>query len=664
MNDNSYYAILERLRVFAEGHYLINTFTHGEVDGFDAVKDTEFPVMHPTPVAITPSFDSKRITYDFDIIFADIIRHKETPTEYQKEVISDQTRIALDLYNEIMNGLTLFGNDVTVVDSPTIEPFIDAWANTLTGVVLKIRIEVPYNFNACDIPASWADGSGEAPTFGSREYTIDIYDEEEFIVNAKSIDFQGSAVTVTHQGNRAIVTITGGSGGGAVNSVNGQTGTVVLNAASVGADASGSAAAALSSANSYTDSQINALDADDIEETATRGWLTSTLKAAYDSAVTWITTNGTNILNHLSNTSNPHSVTKLQVGLGNVDNTSDVNKPVSTAQQTALNLKENSIATGATSQYWRGDKSWQTLDKSAVGLSNVDNTSDTSKPVSTAQQAALDGKENSITAGATSQYWRGDKSWQTLNKSAVGLGNVDNTSDVNKPISTAVQTELTRITPAEGRFSIIEQDFMAVGTTVYNQLNAAAASSGTQAAVTGQANHPGIVALLDSTTANGGYAIITNNNMLLLAGGEKAIFVFQDRNTTTRATATIRMGFIDSSTNTAPTDGCYVQIQSGVMTAICRNNNTQTASGTTTTITQNTWYSVVIEVISTSLVRFTLYSEAGASLWTQDITTNIPSATGRETGFGANVFETTTDAAAQILWLDYMLLEINRTLVR
>jgi hypothetical protein len=33
---------------------------------------------------------------------------------------------------------------------------------------------------------------------------------------------------------------------------------------------------------------------------------------------------------HTSNTSNPHSVTKAQVGLGSVDNTSDANKPVST----------------------------------------------------------------------------------------------------------------------------------------------------------------------------------------------------------------------------------------------------------------------------------------------------------------------------------------------
>lgn len=40
--------------------------------------------------------------------------------------------------------------------------------------------------------------------------------------------------------------------------------------------------------------------------------------------------------NHTSNTSNPHNVTKAQVGLGNVDNTSDLNKPISNATQTAL----------------------------------------------------------------------------------------------------------------------------------------------------------------------------------------------------------------------------------------------------------------------------------------------------------------------------------------
>jgi hypothetical protein len=97
----------------------------------------------------------------------------------------------------------------------------------------------------------------------------------------------------------------------------------------------------------------------------------------------------------------PLTLTKTSVGLGNVDNTSDLNKPVSTATQTALNAKENTITAGTTAQYFRGDKTFQTLDKTAVGLGNVDNTSDLDKPVSTATQTALNGKISSNITGIT-----------------------------------------------------------------------------------------------------------------------------------------------------------------------------------------------------------------------------------------------------------------------
>lgn len=48
-----------------------------------------------------------------------------------------------------------------------------------------------------------------------------------------------------------------------------------------------------------------------------------------------------NLTAHINDKSNPHGVTKVQVGLGNVDNTSDANKPISTATQNALNGKAN-----------------------------------------------------------------------------------------------------------------------------------------------------------------------------------------------------------------------------------------------------------------------------------------------------------------------------------
>jgi hypothetical protein len=75
--------------------------------------------------------------------------------------------------------------------------------------------------------------------------------------------------------------------------------------------------------------------------------LTTSLKTAYDGAVNWISTYGANLINHLSNTANPHGVTKSQVGLQFADNTSDADKPVSSAQALINDAKQN-IEAGAT----------------------------------------------------------------------------------------------------------------------------------------------------------------------------------------------------------------------------------------------------------------------------------------------------------------------------
>lgn len=92
---------------------------------------------------------------------------------------------------------------------------------------------------------------------------------------------------------------------------------------------------------------------------------------------------------------------------------SDTFYPTQKAVKTAVDAKENTITAGTTAQYFRGDKTFQTLDKTAVGLSNVDNTSDANKPVSTATQTALNAKFNTPT-GTTAQYLRGDGSLETF----------------------------------------------------------------------------------------------------------------------------------------------------------------------------------------------------------------------------------------------------------
>jgi len=107
------------------------------------------------------------------------------------------------------------------------------------------------------------------------------------------------------------------------------------------------------------------------------------------------------------------TLTKSDVGLSNVDNTSDLSKPVSTAVQTALNNKVDKVA--------------------GKGLSTNDYTDlDKAKLLGIESGAQV----NTVTSVA------GKTGTVTLSKNDVGLSNVDNTSDVNKPISNAVQTAL------------------------------------------------------------------------------------------------------------------------------------------------------------------------------------------------------------------------------
>lgn len=75
--------------------------------------------------------------------------------------------------------------------------------------------------------------------------------------------------------------------------------------------------------------------------------------------------------------------------------------------------------------------------KAQVGLGNCDNTSDADKPVSTAQQTAISANTTSINThtGDTDNP-------HSVTKAQVGLGNCDNTSDADKPVSTAGQTAL------------------------------------------------------------------------------------------------------------------------------------------------------------------------------------------------------------------------------
>lgn len=149
-----------------------------------------------------------------------------------------------------------------------------------------------------------------------------------------------------------------------------------------------------------------------------------------------------NLQTHINNEQNPHSVTKEQVGLDKVDNVSDVNKPISTATQTALNGKVNNTGDETIAGVKTLSSSpivpTPTTDMQASTKKYVDdaiiNLTDDIQGNTTETIATLNTTLNSHTNDLTNPH--------KVTKTQIGLSHVDDTSDLEKPISTAVQTAL------------------------------------------------------------------------------------------------------------------------------------------------------------------------------------------------------------------------------
>ena len=118
--------------------------------------------------------------------------------------------------------------------------------------------------------------------------------------------------------------------------------------------------------------------------------------------------------------------------------------------------------------------------RSSLGLGNVDNTTDLNKPVSTATQAALDAHTAAgdphpqyataaeVIAMIPVQSVAGKTGTVTLVKGDVGLGSVDNTTDLNKPISTATQTALNSKASLTGAETLTNKTLTGYTETIYD----------------------------------------------------------------------------------------------------------------------------------------------------------------------------------------------------
>lgn len=141
---------------------------------------------------------------------------------------------------------------------------------------------------------------------------------------------------------------------------------------------------------------------------------------------------------HTTNISNPHSVTKTQIGLSNVDNTSDADKPISTATQNALDTKQETLISGT---------NIKTINNTSIlGEGNIDIQSAVWGNISgtlSNQTDLVNELGNKANASDLTSHTTNTQNPHSVTKSQVGLGNVTNDAQVkvaDKGIANGVAT--------------------------------------------------------------------------------------------------------------------------------------------------------------------------------------------------------------------------------
>jgi hypothetical protein len=132
---------------------------------------------------------------------------------------------------------------------------------------------------------------------------------------------------------------------------------------------------------------------------------------------------------------------KTSLALNNVDNTTDVNKPISTLTQAALNNKENTANKSATTTLGNSDilfptqNAVKTYVDAAIATTAIEDGSITDAKIVSVSASKITGVLP-VASGGTGG------STVAAAKTSLALNNVDNTTDLNKPISTLTQAAL------------------------------------------------------------------------------------------------------------------------------------------------------------------------------------------------------------------------------
>lgn len=195
-------------------------------------------------------------------------------------------------------------------------------------------------------------------------------------------------------------------------------------------------------------------------------------------------------------------------------------------------------------------------------------------------------------------------------------------------------------------------------------------SSGSLRSSASIVNHPGVIYVRNTGVAGGGAWISTTNTpvatsvgMLPSAGYKFEVILHPVYSSPTGSfVATARIGFLDTPASaTDATNGIYIEMN-GTASGMSFYGKTASASvrsqtassyslayGSAASLNSTNWHRLVITVTSASLITFEIYNNSNTLVWTDTLTTNIPTAVVN----GVLIATSTNTAQYDIISFDY-----------
>ena len=141
--------IIAELETFANVHYQIHTFGHGDV--WEIAPNSSsivYPILWLVPQGATTGL--REVTTNFNVLCMDLVRSGE---ENETEVLSDTLQILLDVISYYrqqhdQNYIIEFGSNI--------QPFTERDPDMLAGHSITVSIRQPFNYSECAIPFSGA----------------------------------------------------------------------------------------------------------------------------------------------------------------------------------------------------------------------------------------------------------------------------------------------------------------------------------------------------------------------------------------------------------------------------------------------------------------------------------------------------------------------------